>query len=246
MVAFFPQTLSDLQSYIGQLVNDPSNTRYSLAEINNYLDLAQNRWNLEAKICRQTDYSALIANVYRYNLTTIATLPVMKILRVTIKGVDLLKKSKDYMDMYSSNDWTTSQGTPQEFAVDLNSAPPSLILHPTPQGGDVVLYTNNVGISGQNPLGFEYITPHTTMVNAGDTPFMVNGVTNSLILPYLAGLGIDVAASLLEPDPTQETILKAKGFRRQAEAYLSLVTQIYYDLEADEPFRMQGGRNWRY
>ncbi len=107
-------------------------------------------------------------------------------------------------------------------------------------------YTNNVGISGQNPLGIEYVTPHSTLVNPTDTPFTVNGNQNTLILPYLAGLGLDVAASLLEPDPTAETVKKAAMFRGQANAYLSIVVQIYSDLETDEPFRMQGGRNWRY
>jgi len=249
MVAFYPQTLSDLQGYIGQLVNDPSFTRYTIPVINNYLDLAQMRWNMECKICRMTDYSALIENQYRYPLTgsgQIASLPVIKILRVAIKGVDLVKKSIDYMDLYSANDWTTSIGTPQEWAIDLNSVPPSLILHPTPQAGDATTYTNNVGISGQNPLTLSYITPHQPLVNASDTPFTVNGVQNTLILPYLAGLAIDVAASLLEPDPTQATVLKAKMFRTQANGYMSLVTQLYYDLEADEPFRIQGGRNWKY
>lgn len=246
MATFFPQTLSDLQSYISGLVNDPSNNRYTVALINSFLDLAQTRWNMECKICRQTDYAALTANTYRYNLTTVATLPVMKILRVTIKGVDLIKKSKDYMDLYSANDWTTSQGTPQEFAIDLNSNPPSLILHPTPQAGDVTNYSNSVGITNQSPLGLEYVTPHQTLVNSSDTPFTVNGNANALILPYVAGLGLDVAASILEPDPTPETSMKSKMFRNQASAYMSLVTQIYYDLEAEEPFRMQGGRNWRY
>ena len=249
MANFYPQTKSDLEGYISNLINDPNNTRYSVALIDSMLDLAQNRWNMECKICRQTDYSALTANQYRYPLTgasQVASLPVIKILRVTIKGVDLIKKSKDYMDLFSANDWTTAQGTPQEYAVDLNSVPPSLILHPTPQGGDCTTYTNNVGITNQNPLGLEYVTPHQTLVNSTDTPFTVNGNANTLILPYLAGLGLDVAASILEPDPTQETVLKAKLFRSQANGYMSLVTQIFYDLEADEPFRMQGGRNWRY
>lgn len=246
MVNFYPQTLSDLQGYIGGLINDPSNTRYPVSLINSMLDLTQSRWNMECKICRQTDFAALTANTYRYALTTVCSLPVIKLLRVTIKGIELRKLSKDYMDLYSANDWTTSLGTPQEFAVDLNWGPPSLILHPTPQGNDVTTYTNNVGVSGQNPLGLEYIATHTPMVNPTDTPFNVGGNVNTLIAPYLAGLGLDVAASILEPDPTPETVRKAGIFRAQANAYMSLVTQLYYDLETEEPFRLQGGRNWRY
>jgi len=252
-MSYYPTTLADLQAYISQLINDPTNTRYPLTQINSFLDLAQHRWNNEAKICRLTDYVALTANVYRYQLSTNLTLMPIQLLRVTLKGIPLIIRSKDYMDKYSQIDWTTTIGTPQEVMIDLNSnntglsqTGPSLILHPTPQAGDVTAYTNAVGISNQNPLGVEYLCPHTTMVNASDQPFTVNSVfTNTAILPYLAGLGLDVAASILEPDPTQETVAKARLFRAQANAYLSLVTQMYVGLEQDIPMRFGGGRTIR-
>jgi hypothetical protein len=252
-MAYFPTTLSDLQTYISGLINDPSNTRYSLTSINNQLDLAQHRWNAEAKICRWTDYVALTANQYRYPLSTSLTMMPLQILRVTFKGQPIIIRSTDWLDKYSAFDWTTSIGTPQDFCIDLNSnnatlsqTGPSFILHPTPQGGDVTAYTNNVGISNLNPLAVEYLAPHTTMVNASDQPFTVNNTyTNTAILPYLAGLGLDVAASLLEPDPTQETVLKARLFRSQANNYLSLVVQQYRGLEEEAPFRMSGGRSTR-
>lgn len=244
-MAYFPQTLSDLQGYVANLVNDPSQQRYTLTLINQQLDIAQSRWNLECKICRMTDYIALTANTYKYALTNLTLTP-MKFLRVTLKGVDLVKKSKDYFDMFSSSDWTTDQGTPQEYCIDINAAGPTIIVHPTPQGSDVTSYTNSVGVSAQNPLGIEYIAAHTPMSAASDTPFMINGVQNTLILPYVAGIGLDAAASILEPDPTKETVAKAHLYRSQANSYMSIVNQVYYDLEADEPMKMHGGRNWRY
>jgi hypothetical protein len=252
-MASFPQTFSDLQTYISNLVNDPSNTRYTLTLINNGLDLAQHRWNNEAKICRITDYVLPVANTYRYQLSSSLTLQPIQILRVTWKGVPLIYRSKDYFDKYSSIDWTTTIGTPQEYAIDLNSnntglsqTGPSIIVHPVPQAGDVTLYTNAVGITNQNPLGVEYLCPHTQLAAAGDQPFTVNGTfINTNMIPYLAGLGLDVAASLLEPDPTAETVQKAKLFRAQANAYLSLVTQMYLGLEEDAPLRFGGGRTVR-
>lgn len=122
------------------------------------------------------------------------------ILRVTYKGVPLIIRSKDYFDKYSQIDWTTTTGTPQEIAIDLNSmwnsggtnllsTYPSYILHPTPQSGDVSLYNNGVGALNQNPLCIEYLTPHTQMVNPTDIPFQVNDTGNSpfinnLIIPF--------------------------------------------------------------
>jgi len=252
-MAYFPQTLIDLQSYISGLINDPTNTRYSLATINSQLDIAQHRWNAEARICRWTDYITPTANVYRYPISTNLTLFPIQILRVAYKGQPLIIRSVEYFDKYSATDWTTSIGTPQDFCIDLNSnnatlaqTGPSFILHPTPQAGDVTPYTNNVGISNLAPLAIEYLAPHTPMSSDSDTPFTVNTTyTNTAIIPYLAGLGLDVAASILEPDPTKETVSKARLFRSQANAYMSMVVQLYRGLEEDAPFRMSGGRTIR-
>lgn len=264
-MSYFPTTLADLQNYISGLINDPTNTRYPLTLINSYIDLAQHRWNMEAKICRWTDFVLLIANQYRYslgaaNINSTLFNPI-QILRVTFKGIPLIIRSKDYFDKYSQIDWTTTTGTPQEFCIDLNSFwntgggnitnyYPSFILHPTPQANDVTLYSNGVGVTNQNPLCIEYLVPHQQMSNPTDLPFQVNDINNlpfinNLVIPFLAGLGLDVAASILEPDPTQETVSKAKIFRGQANAYLSLVVQMYQGLEEDAPLRFGGGRTVR-
>jgi hypothetical protein len=252
-MAYFPLTLSDFQTYVSGLINDPSNTRYPLTLINSQLDIAQHRWNAEAHICRWTDYVTPTANVYRYQISTNLTLFPIQILRVTYKGQPVMIRSVEYFDKYSANDWTTSTGTPQDFCIDLNSnnatlsqTGPSMILHPTPQAGDVTPYTNNVGITNLAPLAVEYLAPHTPMSAASDQPFTVNSTyTNTAVIPYLAGLGLDAAASILEPDPTKETVLKANLFRSQANAYMSMVVQLYRGLEEDAPFRMSGGRSIR-
>jgi hypothetical protein len=253
-MAIFPQTLSDLQTYISNLVNDPSNTRYTLTMINSQLDLTQSNWNLDIGICRLTDYILPVVNQFRYQISTYLTKQPIQLLRVAYKGVPLDFKSKDYMDKYSQIDWTTTIGTPQRFMIDLNSfntglsqTGPSFILNPVPQAGDVTLYTNGVGITNQNPLEIEYVCQHDPMVNPTDTPFAVTQgtFTNPLMIPFSAGLGMDVAASLLEPDPTKETVQKAQVFRSQANAYKSLVTQKYEGLEEDAPLRLSGGRTLR-
>lgn len=247
------QTLADLRSYVSGLVNDPTNTRYTLPLIDSQLDLCQHRWNNEAKICRMTDYVLLFANQYRYQISNTLSLTPFQLLRCTFKGIAMNIRSKQYFDRYSAIDWTTTIGTPNDICIDLNSnntpsnqTGPSIILHPVPQSNDVTLYTNSVGVLNQAPLGVEYLCPHTTMVNPTDTPFLVNSVyVNTQMIPYLAGLGLDAAASILEPDPTAETVAKAKVFRAQANGYLSLVVQMYQGLEEDTPGRMAGGRSWQ-
>ena len=45
-------TLSELQSLIGVLTNDPNHDRYSTSDINTELDNSQDSWNIEAKIMK--------------------------------------------------------------------------------------------------------------------------------------------------------------------------------------------------
>lgn len=231
-MANFPATLSDLQSYISNLVNDPTNIRYTLSLINNQLDIAQDRWNLDVKICRTSQTLTVVAGQATYALNTL-TGTFMKVLRVAHKGIGLTKRSKDTFDMFSAIDWTTTTGTPGSFLIDLTLNPPVLMLYPQPTSLDAGAF-----------LLVEYLVRHTTMVNPTDLPFTANGVQNTLIAPYVFGLGLDVAASLLEPDPTPETVAKAKTFRAQANSVLSTVQEIYSDFDLDEPYRMQGGRTW--
>lgn len=232
MTAPFPQTLSDLQTYVSNQINDPTNTRYSIALINQQLDIAQNLWNMEALICRATVIFTSVAGQQVYPISNL-TGTIIKPLRVTFKGIALVQRSKYYFDLFSARDWTTDQGTPRDYYLDINQTPPVIGLHPTPQGND----------AGLN-VGFEYLLAHQQMVNPTDTPFTSPVGQNTLITPFLYGLGLECAAAILEPDPTAETVKKASIFRAQANAVRSAVVQLYQELEQDEPMRMQGGRSW--
>lgn len=242
--------LSELQPYVANLLGDPDYKRYSLDIITTQLDIEQSKWNLEARICRATDFFPLVANVYRYQFS--GTFP-LQVLRATFKGTPLLIKSKEYFDKYSSIDWTTTTGDPQEFMIDLNSimpaygfTGPSFMVYPTPTANSAVYYSNSVGITNQPGLGIEYVAPHDPMVSATDTPFTsIQSYRNNLMIPFIAGLGLSAAASILEPDPTKETVQKAQIYRSQANSYLSLVVQMYQGLEEEAPMRFSGGRSIR-
>lgn len=234
MTTPFPANLADLQTLASNYLNDPANARYALALLNNHFDIAQDRWNRAAHICRSTMTLSTVAGADTILLSGLAGTP-LEILRVTHKGVDLAKRSKAYFDRYSGSDWTTSQGTPTDFVIDINANPVVIIVYPTPQGND----------AGAN-LGVEYVLRHDPMVNPTDTPFTTQGVVNTLILPFAAGLAVEVAADILAQDPTAETVKKAESFREQANDILSDVVAFYDRLETDEPMRMAGGRNWRF
>jgi hypothetical protein len=230
----YPATLSDLQTYISGKINDPTNTRYSLTTINSELDTVQDRWNLEAHIVRDSVTLTTVAGTSTYALSGLTGTPI-KFLRVTHKGINLQKRSKQYFDMFTSYDWTADNGTPNDYYIDINTSTPLIGVRPNPQGND----------AGAN-LKIEYVKRHTSMSAASDTPFMNGSSANTLVAPYFYGVGLEAAANLLDPDPTPETVQKASLFRAQAERVLSIVMQIYTDLDSDEPLRIQGGRNWIY
>jgi hypothetical protein len=163
-------------------------------------------------------------------MTLLSTTP-LEFIRVTHKGIDLTKRSKDYFDTYTGYDWTTMTGTPRDYFIDLLQSAPYIGVRPCPTSND----------AGANLL-VEYLGRHSPMVNSSDIPFTVNGSINTLIKPFLAGLASEVSADILEHDPTPETIQKAKTFKADASAMLSQVVSFYQRLEEDEPWHMRGGR----
>ena len=225
-----PKNMGELEDLIADHLNDPEHTRYTIAEIDRHLDIAQDHWNREVRICRMADTLTTVASQYQYPISSLSTTP-LEFIRVTHKGIDLIKRSKDYFDTFTSYDWTTMQGTPKDYFIDLVQSGPYIGLRPVPQGND----------AGANLL-VEYLGRHSPMVNPTDTPFTVNGVQNTLILTFLAGLASEVSSDILSHDPTPETAIKRKTFADEANKTLSQVVSIYQRLEEDEPWHMRGGR----
>lgn len=219
--------LSDLQSLIASLVNDPNHDRYSLSDINTELDNTQDTWNLEAKIIKGTTTITVVANTYQYALTTLTGTPIA-FPRVTHKGIDLSKRSKAYFDHLSQRDWTQDIGTPTEFFIEATD-PNSLYisLHPMPQSGDI----------GAN-LVVEYIKRHTPMAASTDVPFTSVATANYLLRPFDWGLAYSVAAKLLLRDPSPVNASKSSNFAQTAKNVLDEVIQVFKALEAEEPKRM--------
>lgn len=224
--------LSDLQTLIGSLTSDPNHDRYSLSDINTELDNAQNQWNEEIKIIKETTTITVIANQRQYLLSLITGTPIA-FGRVTQNGIDIAKRSKQYFDLYGQN-WTLDIGTPIEYCVE--STDPAnlyLTLHPTPQGADA------------GPLlVVEAIIGHTSMVAATDVPFMLGTSSNYLLRPYDFYLAYSVAARLLARDASTINQAKSAEYLKISADGKDNLIQVFKALEAEEPKRMRGGRYW--
>lgn len=224
--------LSDLQAFVGVLTQDPNHDRYALSDINTEFDNAQNQWNEEIKIIKETTTITVVANQRQYPLTLITGTPIA-FGRVTHKGLDLHKRSKQYFDLYGL-DWTQDIGTPVEFCVEATD-PSNLYLtvHPTPQSGD----------AGAN-LVVEAIIGHTPMAVVTDVPFLLGTSSNYLLRPYDFYLAYSVAARLLARDPSILNSPRAAEYLKLSKDGKDNLIQVFKALEAEEPKRVSGGRYW--
>lgn len=227
-------TLSDLQNLIGSLTNDPNHDRYPLTDINTELDNTQDDWNVKAKIIKNTTTLTVVDGTRQYLLSGLTGTPIA-IERATHKGIDLSKRSKQWLDLYSGVDWTTVIGTPTIFVIEGEDPSNQYIdLYPTPQSGDAGAY-----------LVVDAIIRHTSMSAASDVPFMRGTTSNYLLRPYDWGLGYSTSARLLARDPSEINDSKASRYARVGGNVLADVGQVFKALEAEEPKRIQGGRYWR-
>ena len=225
--------LSDLQTQVGILCNDFNHARYLLTDINQELDNAQNQWNAEIKIIKETTTIPSVLNQRQYLLTLITGTPI-SFPRVTFKGIDLKKRSKSYFDLYTSYDWTQIIGTPTDFFIEATD-PSNLFLtvYPIPQSGDT-----------DGSFVVEAIIAHTPMVNPTDVPFMSGAVSNYLLRPYDFLLAYSAAARLLARDPSPENGSRQGNYMKIAQEGKELLITVLKEMEAEEPRRMAGGRRW--
>lgn len=225
--------LSDLQTLIGSLTNDPAHDTYPLLDIGVELDNSMNEWNIEVGIIKQTTTITTVLNQRQYLLTLITGTPI-EVSRATHKGLPLDKRSKAWFDLYAGVDWTTDLGTPKEFCVEATD-PANLYLtvHPTPQSGDI----------GAN-LITEVIVGHTPMSASTDVPYMLGATSNYLLRPYDWYLGYSVAARLLARNASSANQLKSTEYAVIAKNGMGQLVDVFKALEAEEPKRMFGGRYW--
>lgn len=225
--------LSDLQILIGALCNDPNHDRYTLSDISTELDNTMDDWNIKARIIKDTSTLTTVDGTRQYALSTLTGTPI-SFPRVTHKGLELTKRSKSWLDLYSGNDWTTNLGTPKFFIIEAEDpAIQYLTVQPTPQSGD----------AGAN-LVVEYIKRHTSMSAASDTPFMSGTEVNYLMRPYDWGLAYATSSRLLARDPSTINDDKAAKYAKLGMNVLDDVIQVFENLEEEEPPRLQGGRYW--
>ncbi len=217
--------LDEMQAMIGYLSNDPNHDRYSLPTINLELDNTQDKWNVEAKILKDTVTLTVVAGTRQYSLSSLTGTPIA-FTRVTHKGLLLNKKDKAWFDLYQGGrDWTTIAGTPTDYFIEATDPDLQyLTLQPTPGDGD----------AGAN-LVSEYVKRHTPMTASTDQP--INATP--LLIPYHWGMCYDVSSRLLIRDPDPVNAQKVIPYKKIGDDVLSDVIQVYKAFEKEVPMRLK-------
>lgn len=220
---------SDLYTLIGSLTNDPSHERYSTTDLDTELDNSQDKWNIHAKIIKDTVTLTVVDGTNDYAISGLTGTPI-EFLRVTHKGVELVRRDKSYFDMFASDDWSDDTGTPKYYYIDASDPDSQKIyLYPIPRSED----------AGAN-LVVEYVKRHTPMASDSSLPFN----DNSLLVPYHWGLAYDVSSRLLARDPSAENVAKADAYNKQANNVLAEVIQTFKAQEREQPLRVRPIKRW--
>lgn len=221
--------LSELHALIGSLCNDPGHDRYSTSDINTELDNSQDKWNVHAKILKDTVTLTTVAGTRQYAISGLTGTPI-SFTRVTHKGIELRRREKSWFDLFSSDDWSDDEGTPRNYYIEATDPDNQyVVVYPTPESED----------AGDN-LAIEYIKRHTAMTSDSDLPF--NG--NTLLVPYHWGLAYDVAARLLARDPNSQNAQKSSDYNSQANNVMAEVIQTFKAQEREEPMRLRVAKVW--
>lgn len=231
--------LSEMQIMIGDLTNDPNHDRYSLVAIGTELDNTQDKWNVEAKILKDTVTLTVVSGTRQYALSGLTGTPI-SFSRVTHKGLKLDKRDEAWFDLYvGGTDWTTTPGTPIAYFIEATDPDLQfLTVYPTPGDGD----------TGAN-LVVEYVKKHTAMSASTDQPLN----SSPLLTPYHWGMCYDVASRLLIRDPDPLNRSKVGPYQMIANGVLADVVQVYKAFEKEVPMRLksiyrpvgQVASNWR-
>ncbi len=123
----------ELRTLIGNLVEDPSQTRFTAAKYNDAIEKAQQQFALDSKALYKDFPITMVARTGGYSLPTDFMYEKM----VTLNGVELSPITKaELQRRKGSSAWSSDTGTPKWFIVDPDEAKKTITLYPIPDSTD--------------------------------------------------------------------------------------------------------------
>lgn len=218
------QTRGTLRSLVNLLVGDPSQQRFTAAQVQAKLEEAQERFVLDTRVLRDAISDTSVAGTAEYNLPS----DVLNIVWMAHKGLKLTRISKADLFFYKSADrWDDDSGTPRYYYVNLDPNDQQYGLFPIPTAAD----------AGANISG-EYLKMPPVLSSDSSVPF--DGHT--LLIPYHNALAYFAAKELLIINPTQEGLVKVDAYKKRYSDEVSHCIETFKHMEQSQGWRLVGGR----
>lgn len=218
------QTRSSLVTLVNLLVDDPSQQRFTAAQVQAKIEEAQERFVLDTRVLRDAISETAVAGTAEYDLPT----DVLDIVWLAHKGLKLTRISKADLFFYKSADrWDDDSGTPRYYYVNLDPNDKQYGLFPIPTAAD----------AGANISG-EYLKIPPSL--SADASVPLDGHT--LLTPYHNSLAYWAAKELLTINPSQEGLVKVKAYDKRYSDEISHCIETFKHMEQSEGWRMVGGR----
>lgn len=217
-------TRANLVTRIGQLINDPSDQRFTASQKQDEIQKAQEMFVLDTKCLKDVSTITIVSGTNSYALPT----DILDVMRVAHKNLKLERLSEYELDVIFNADWTVTTGTPTKYYIDLDPNNQKIILYPIPQSAD----------AGAN-LTIEYIKIPPTLSSDSSVPLD----SHTLLIPYHDALAYWAAASLLSILPDQAALVEMGQYMKKYDEYVEHCINTFKGLEQSRPINIYYGRN---
>jgi hypothetical protein len=187
-----------IRSLVANMVEDPNQSRYTPAQYNEAIDIAQKEFAFDSKAYyKDASTYTVSADDADYDLPSDFWLEK----QVTHKGIELSPITRAQLQAENNEDWTDDTGTPTHYIIDPEEARKQILLYRIPQSGD----------AGANLILTYYPVPGTPGSDG------VNMFDNSaLMIQFDLGIAAKAGDILLSyRTQTPEILVKRNDFRRQ-------------------------------
>lgn len=149
--------------------------------------------------------------------------------RVAHNGNKLNRTSEYDLDVLYKQSWTSNQGTPSSYYIDLDPNNKKIILFPIPKAGDV----------GVDNLVMEYIKLPPALSGDSSVPFD----SHTLLAVYHDAIAYGAAASLLNIVPSQESLVMIGQYEKKYGKAVDHCIENFKNLGDKSPMNIFRGRN---
>lgn len=215
-------TRSELVTQVSELIGDASNQQWSVIQIQDRLQKAQEKFVSDTRCLRDVLSLNIVAGTSRYTLNT----DTFDVVRVGISGRSPLKKISEFdLDMYVGGDWSSTNGSPSHYYVDTNLINKHVTLYPIPQASD----------AGTSNLIIEYVKVPTVM--ASDSSYAFDG--QGLLNPYIDGIIFYAASQILFASNNPADWTKANIMIKQYDSKVTECITLFNDLSETTPMHLR-------